>query len=158
MFLFVTALRMNPDGESYSDWLPGPEHAAHEGLRLLHAVNERADWSQFGALLQRAADARGQACMALGNYLLFTSAIGAQVLTATVWRAGRPCALPKTDVIVLLREGRVLGQVAWDDLKRVLPGQLEALPGYPVGHAALDFPEDWQLGQVDLKPWEGPLT
>ena len=77
-------------------------------------------------------------------------------MTVTTWRSGKPVALPKADSILLRRGAVTLGLVAWDDLERSMPGQLKRMPGYPARYLAADFPEDWQLGMLDLKPWNEP--
>jgi hypothetical protein len=74
----------------------------------------------------------------------------------TTWASGRPTALPKADGIVFRRGGEVLGWAPWEDVERALPGALKALPGYPLRFLGTDFPEDWQLGTLDLRPWQGP--
>jgi hypothetical protein len=78
------------------------------------------------------------------------------VMTVTTWRSGKPAALPKADAIVLRQGAKTLGIVMWDELQQALPGQLTRLRGYPARYLATDFPEGWQLGSLDLKPWSGP--
>ena len=85
--------------------------------------------------------------------------MGAQVLTLTTWRAGKPAALPKADAILLKRGAGTLGVARWDDVTRALgPSALAPMPGYPARYLALDFPEEWQLGGLALSPWSGPKT
>ena len=52
---------------------------------------------------------------------------------------------------------RTLGVVSFDDLRRVLPGELRRMPGYPTRWLAHTFPEGWQLGALALEPWAGPV-
>lgn len=78
-------------------------------------------------------------------------------MTVTTWRSGKPVALPKSDAIVLKRGATLLGIVAWDDVVQTLPGTLTKLAGYPPRFLAADFPEDWQVGMLQVQPWKPPL-
>jgi hypothetical protein len=74
-------------------------------------------------------------------------------MTTTRWCAGSPSALPKADAVVFEKDGETLGIAPWDDVKKKLPGALRPAAGYPTRFMAHDFPEDWRLAVLDLKPW-----
>jgi hypothetical protein len=150
----LRALRMGEDGESWEDWLPPPGHAAHAPLRLLRAMEERMDYDAHAALVAEIAG--GRDTVVLPPLEIGQSSLGADVLTVTRWSAGTPHALPKADAVVLVRDGTTLGFVAWDHLVETLPDALSLVPGYPPRYIASSFPEDWQLGGLELSPWQDP--
>ena len=66
-------------------------------------------------------------------------------------------ALPPADLVVLVRDGVTLGYAEWGGVVQALPNALDPLPTYPPRFLAADFPEEWQLGALDLKTWHvGP--
>jgi hypothetical protein len=155
-FYVFRAVRMGDDGESWAEWLPPATHAAHDPLRFLRAINEVSDYDRHASLVRKLAAGK-HAVMPLPRLHLLQGALGAEVVTVTTWKAGKPQALPKADVILFQREGKTLGYAPWEDAVRALPSELKPLPGYPVRHLAADFPEEWQMGSLGLRPWEGRL-
>lgn len=153
----LRAFRMGADGESWEDWMPAPSHRAYPTLRLLQAQQERREYGEQADLVDALARAKGTDAMPLPRLEVLHPAVAGEAMTVTTWRSGRPTALPKADPIVLKRGAKTLGLALWDDLVRALPGVFERGPGQPTRYIALDFPEDWQLAEVDLRPWrEGP--
>ena len=65
-------------------------------------------------------------------------------------------ALPRADRILFMRGDEVLGHAAWSEVAEAWFGSTDPLPGYPPRYLAERFPEDWQLGGIDLQPWPGP--
>jgi hypothetical protein len=157
-FYTQRTLRMGADGESWEDWLPAKGHAAYESLRLLRAMEESRDYAEQAAVTALLAKAKNTEAAPLPRLEVVQTAIGAEVLAFTTWRAGKPVALPKADAIVLRRGDEVLGIASWDKVREALPGQLRPLPGYPPRFLATDFPDDWQLGGLDLAPWQEPRS
>jgi hypothetical protein len=151
-FFVLRAIRMGEVERSWEDWLPPHGHAAYAGLRFLRGVEEKADYDRQGASQQKLGGPKSAPLPALG---LVQSSLG-DPLTITVWNAGKPAPLPKADAIILRRGDETLGWAEWDVVARALPHDLKALPSYPPRFLATDFPEEWQLGDLDLKPWNGP--
>jgi hypothetical protein len=154
-FFFLRPIRLREDGQSWEDWLPPPGHAARSDLRLLRAIEEKADYDREMHVRRRIGGAHPEAvptCAALG----ILRPPGSETITLTTWRAGEPVALPKADAILFARGAEALGWATWEEVARRLPDTLERLPGYPERHLANEFPEDWKLGEIDLQPWEGP--
>src|SRR5262245_3551263 len=149
-YLFLRAIRLGEDGESWEDWMPPRSHPAFPNLRLLRAVNESGDYDEQAKIMRRAAEGQG-ATVAMPRLEVHQSGIGADVLTTTRWKSGPSCALPIADAVVLEREGEVLGVAPWQRVVEAL--NLKAVPGYPTRYLAPDFPEEWQMGQFGLKPW-----
>lgn len=154
-FLFLRPVRMGEDGESWEDWIPPRGHAAWEVLRWAQAVHDRTDYEQQARLARQAAAGKGEV-LPMPPLVLLLAGVGAEVLTLTVWEAGGPCALPKADAILFRREGEILGYTGWDEVVAALPGALEPMPGYPTRYLAADFPEDWQVATLELRPWDLP--
>jgi len=154
-FLFLRALRMGADGESWEDWMPPRDHGAYDEFRLLQAINEASDYEEQVRIIHRAAEGKGTP-MPLPKLEIVQQLIGGASMALTRWEAGPACALPKADAIVFVRQGEVLGIASWEDVVSKLPGVLDPLPGYPVRFLASSFPEDWQLAALDLKRWGPP--
>ncbi len=155
-YLFLRPIRLAEDGESWEPWLPERGHGACEPLRLLHAINECGDYAEHAAIVRRAAESKG-AVMRMPALEIVQSLVGAETMTVTRWKAGGTCALPRADAIILERDdGEVLGWARWDAVAK--PLRLRALPGYPTRYLATTFPEDWQLGSLDLQPWTPPQS
>jgi hypothetical protein len=146
------------EGDRWEEWLPPEGHPAHGPLRLLRANDEARDYARQAELIREVAAAKGQAAMALPSLGIVQSTVDASPMTVTTWAQGRVVALPRADAIVFRRKGEVLGYAPWDDVARALPGALAPMGGYPVRHLAADFPDDWQLASLDLRPWSGPPT
>ena len=148
-------LRMGKDGESWEDWVPPQGHPARGPLRLLQAKDEARDYDEHAALVRKLAE--GRPTPPMPQLILLQAAGGAEVMTVTIWRAGKPTALPKADTIILVRGAEIVGACTWASVAGAPGTRLEALPGYPTRYLATDFPEEWQFGAMDLKPWGGPL-
>jgi len=151
----LRTIRLSTDDMAWEDWLPSRGHPAYDAMRQLQAMGERRDYEEHGALVAEVARAKGVEPVVLPRLEVVVSKSTGVVMTVTTWRSGKPVALPKADAIVLRQGAKTLGLALWDDLQQALPGQLKPLPGYPVRHLATDFPEEWQLGGLDLKPWSG---
>jgi hypothetical protein len=149
----LRAFQLSEDGAGWEDWMPPRRHGAYRAFRLLEAMQEQKEYAQQAELVEAVARAKGADAMPLPRLEMLVSNVTGEVMTVTAWRGGRPTALPKADTIVLRRGAKTLGLAAWDDLLRAVPGVLEQGPGYPTRYLALDFPEDWQLAGVELRPW-----
>jgi hypothetical protein len=152
----LRAFRIAADGGGWDDWLPPPRHPAYAAFRMLQALQERREYAEQADLVDALARAKNMDAMPLPRLEALMAPATGVVMTVTTWRAGRPAALPKADAIVLRRGAKTLGLVMWDDLIRAVPGAIHEGQGYPVRHPALDFPEDWQLSGVELRPWSEP--
>lgn len=153
----LRAFRLAADGAGWEDWLPPRRHRAYGAFRALEAIQERREYAEQADLVDAVARAKGTESVPLPRLDVLAESVTGEVMTVTTWRAGRPTALPKADAIVLRRGAKTLGLVMWDDLVRAVPGAIHEGQGYPLRHVALDFPEDWQLGDVEIRPWrEGP--
>jgi hypothetical protein len=78
----------------------------------------------------------------------------------TVWNEGKKAAFPKAEAVIFVGGSEVaLGFAPWESVQRALSGSSRATPkpDYPTRYVVTDFPEDWQMGMLDLKPWGGPL-
>lgn len=155
-FHFLRAIRMGDDGESWEDWIPPKDHPAYDPLRLLRGVQEVHEYDKQVALVRQFAP-KDQDVIPMPRLHLVESDFGAQSLTVTVWRSGKPSALPKADAIIFQRDDEVLGFAPWEQVTKALRGSLRPTPGYPTRYMAADFPEGWQVGMLDLKPWRGRL-
>jgi hypothetical protein len=147
-------LRMGEDGVSWEDWLPPVENAARVPLRALEAIDQVRDYTEHAQIVRRLAANRPT--MALPALSLIQAEIGGMVLTVTVWRMGRPTALPKADLIVLAHEEEAFCACAWEDVVAAPGVSLEEAPGYPTRFVAATFPEEWQIEAMRPQPWNGP--
>lgn len=154
-FHFLRAVRMGDDGETWHDFMPPRDHPAHDPLRALRGAEEVHDAAQHVELVRRLAPP-GHQVMPMPALHVLSSPLG-ETLTFTVWRAGKPTSLPLADAVILVNGDDVLGFAPWDALRKAVPGSLRAPQGYPPRAFAGDFPEPWQLGGLELKPWGGPL-
>jgi hypothetical protein len=156
LFHVLRTLRLGADGLSWEDWLPPTGHPANPPLRLLRALQDQRDHEEFADLIRALAAKKKAEAPRMAPLLVRQSVLGAEIATFTVWRSGAAVALPKADAIVFQRGGETLGLADWDDVLRALPKSLKPMPGYPPRFLATDFPEEWQLGEIDLEPWTGP--
>ncbi|MFO0932944.1 MAG: hypothetical protein U1E39_09570 [Planctomycetota bacterium] len=154
-FHFLRAVRMGDDGETWHDFMPPRDHPAYDPLRALRGAEEVRDATQHVDLVRRLAPP-GHQVMPMPALHVLSSPLG-ETLTFTVWRAGKPTSLPLADAVILVNGDDVLGFAPWDALRKAAPGSLRAPQGYPPRAFAGDFPEAWQLGGLELKPWDGPL-
>lgn len=154
-FHFLRAVRMGDDGETWDDFMPPRDHPAYDPLRALRGAEEVRDAAQHADLVRRLAPP-GHQVMPMPALHVLSSPLG-ETLTFTVWRAGKPTSLPLADAVILVNGDDVLGFAPWDALRKAVPGSLRAPQGYPPRAFAGDFPEPWQLGGLELKPWGGPL-
>lgn len=154
-FHFLRAVRMGDDGETWHDFMPPRDHPAYDALRALRGAEEVRDVTRHAKLVRRLAPP-GHEVMPMPALHVLSSPLG-ETLTFTVWRAGKPTSLPLADAVILVSGDDVLGFAPWDALRKAVPGSLRAPQGYPPRAFAGDFPEAWQLGGLELKPWGGPL-
>jgi hypothetical protein len=135
-------------------WLPPRGHPAHVALKTLHLINECGDYADQATAGRRYLERREEASnIPVPQVALFNG--GVEANSFAVWREGPSCALPKVDLVVFKRKFQDLGVAKWDDVARVLGGELEPLDVYPPRFRARTFPAEWQLAQMNLKPW-GP--
>jgi hypothetical protein len=153
---FLRALCASEDGLAWEDWLPPIEHPTCSRFRTLQALQEVREASEHAERVDEVARAKGHEVLPFARLELVMEARLHLPVTVTTWRAGKPVALPKADGIVLRRGNTDLGLVAWEDFVATLPGTLTKLGGYPARYLASDFPEDWQLGMLELRPWKPP--
>jgi hypothetical protein len=152
-FHIYRPLRRGPDG--WKHWQPPEDHPAHATLGLLHAWNERSDYEAQARFLRDMAVEKKMDTPVLPPIDVRQAAFTGAPFQVVTWRQGRPTALPKADLVVLVRGKETLGAVAWDDMLRVLRGEFQVMPGYPTRWLAHTFPEGWQIGALPLQPWSG---
>jgi hypothetical protein len=150
----LRTMRLGEDGETWTDWMPAPEHPVYNELRYLRTIQEKLEYDNQARVLAEVTP-EGE-LMPLPPLEVQLSRFGAMVRTVTRWRDGPRQGLPKADVVVLLRAGQVLGAGIWDQLAAALPWEFEALPGYPTRYLVGEVPEPWQLSGLDLQPWQEP--
>lgn len=136
------------DGEERHHWLPEESSAAFAPLSVCAAVHAQLAYQEHGALLQRALDVE-EAGIRVTPVGMAQSPMGTAV-TVTVWEAGGPVALAHADLVQLRRGEETLGMATWQNLADVLGDALESIPGYPARFRVMDFPEDWQISQMEL--------
>ena len=136
------------EGEDRRHWLPDESSAAFAPMSVCAAIHAQLAYQEHGALLQRALDAEN-AGIKVGLVGMAQSPMGSAV-TVCVWEEGGPVALAHADLIQFRRGDEVLGMAPWQKVADTLGDALEAIPGYPARFRAMDFPEDWQLSQMEL--------
>jgi len=136
------------DGDVRRHWLPEESSAAFAPMSVCAAIHAQLAYQEHGALLQRALDAEN-AGIRVGLVGMAQSPLGSAV-TVAVWEEGTPVALGHADLVQFRRGETVLGMAPWAKVEEVLGDALEAIPGYPARYRVTDFPEDWQLTQMEL--------
>lgn len=137
------------DGEERRHWLPDPSSSAFPPLSTCAAGHATTVHKAHGDLLQRVLELDASP-MRVGAVGYMQSPLG-ESATVAVWKDGAPAAIAKADYVRLERGEELLVMAPWSRIMEVLGHTLEEMPGYPTRYRAMDFPEDWQIAQVDAK-------
>lgn len=134
--------RADEDGHIVA-WRPGPDHPAHDRVRLAERTLETYEYREQKNRLERLFRQAGETLL-VGDYEV---EVEGAVRSVTTWPMGADALLPYTDEIVFPVESGSF-RVSWSDAAALLTDEWEEAPTTPPRRRTLRWPDEATLAKL----------
>ena len=143
--LLATPLRL--EGETWVDWFPDGEHPLYDRFRFLQMKELYSRYQEQKTILEAWFNSRQEPTF-VASFTVQESKQG-RLSSLCVWSDGVETLLPRTDTIVLFREGQnVIAEASWKDVESIVGYLFEPTEYYPERVKVSGFPTPDELAQL----------
>jgi len=131
------------DGDEWTPWMPPSSHPSYKEFQQLRLQSLGQDYAQQKGLLDKLHEKNGEDVF-VAAFNAIKSPDG-KLFSYATWTDTTNSLLPKTDVLVLGRIGKVPAMVEWQKVVDVAGDLMEPLDIYPPRYRVREFPSEKQL-------------
>ena len=139
----ISGIALRLDGDEWVPWLPPSSHPSYKQFQQLRLQSLGQDYAQQKDLLDKLHEKKGEDVF-VAAFSAIKSPDG-KLFSYATWTETTNSMLPKTDVLVLGRIGKVPAMVEWEKVVDLAGDMMEPLDIYPPRYRVRAFPSETQL-------------